>query len=50
MMVFLWLMKSFSDALLEAPHFFKSSYFSEWYISASLFEVSTVKTSYANYA
>lgn len=29
---------------------FKVSYFSEWYISASPFEASTVKTSYANYA
>lgn len=29
---------------------FKRSYFSEWHISASPFEASTVKTSYANYA
>lgn len=29
---------------------FERSYFSEWCISASPFEASTVKTSYANYA
>lgn len=33
---------------LSASSVFKRCYFSEWCISASLFEASTVKTSYAN--